>query len=356
MLPNLEKVTKMIEKLSIKPVYDTNWCDMPKNVKLLCIDSMELKPRLSMRCTAKAERSLVDSQKFAFYEAHFMGGPDNQILELHPEDGRKYSKMFGNPTEAFKLMKFIWKIGVFKNLYISLKGPAAKKEVKGYDGLFKAEKVNFDGSDNEIVATVLRKMKQGVESIMIEANEPKDFPFDQILEMSPVHNSRYWHVQNYEETDSLYKVAQIWIDKSSKIGSTFQVAIYNDGSFDKFLEHLDDRIVSKNEKRARIRTNKPDRHILLERGLDEVVGIDDFPQYFRLKVISARTKESEYDDGCKEWISKIDSECYEESDSEDFFSFERIANSHGFYHHYDDDKYFRDYGVIIEHRRDDDLN
>ncbi|CAO4372840.1 unnamed protein product [Caenorhabditis nigoni] len=62
---------------------------------------------------------------------------------------------------------------------------------------------------------------------------------------------------------------------------------------------------SKDYKRARIRTSNPDRHILLERGLDDVVEIDDDLQFFRLMVIFAEMKESEYDDNDHKWMRKM---------------------------------------------------
>ncbi|PIC32429.1 hypothetical protein B9Z55_012760 [Caenorhabditis nigoni] len=204
----------MAEKLSIDLVFDKNWCDIPASVKLKCIGKMEFKERLSLRCTAKAERSLVDSQKINFLKGVFWGDSDDGAVQ--------------------------------------------------------------------------------------------------------VQNASYWHVQNYDKTDSLYKVAQIWIDKSSKNGSIFQVSVDKiDSSFDEFLKHFTDRIVSKTKKRVRIRTNNPDSHILLERAVDKGIKAENL-QFFRLMVISSEMKESEYDDSCKEWVCKMDPEVYLEEWEHEF--------------------------------------
>ncbi|PIC52339.1 hypothetical protein B9Z55_002488 [Caenorhabditis nigoni] len=241
----------MTGKSSTDPIYDTNWPDMPPEIKLKCIRKLKFRDRLSLRCTAKAERSLVDSQKIDFT---------------------------------------------------------------------KARQIEFDVYNNANVVALLRKMKDGIESIKIDFHIEMEYSLDEILAVSHVQNVPYWHIKDYNETDSLRKVAQMWIDKNSEVGCTFQVSIEEkDGSFEVFLEHFTDRIVSKNEKRVRIHTNHPDRHILLERGLNDYVEDDDFPQFFRLLVIPTGMKESEYDENCKEWICKIDPEYYDDHDSESSF-------------------------------------
>ncbi|CAO4372983.1 unnamed protein product [Caenorhabditis nigoni] len=165
-------------------------------------------------------------------------------------------------------------------------------------------------------------MKDGVESIKLYSAEEIGDIFDEILSISQVQNANYWHFHNYDQTDSLYKVAQMWIDKNSKIGSTFQICVEIDGSFEIFLERFADRIVSKNDKRVCIRTNNPDCHILLERGLDESVEIDYIDQYFRLTVISAEMKECDYDDNCKEWIYKMNPDIYDYPFNDDFNAYD----------------------------------
>ncbi|PIC32482.1 hypothetical protein B9Z55_012796 [Caenorhabditis nigoni] len=163
---------------------------------------------------------------------------------------------------------------------------------------------------------VLRKVKNGVETIAMQFDIMISDKLAEILANSHVQNVPYWHIHKCNEVDILYRVAEMWVDTNSKSGSTFQLSAYENGSFEKFLEHFDDRIVSKSEKRVRIRTNNPDRHILLERGLDDIITINYYLQLFRLMMISAEMKESEYNDNCKEWISKMDTDIYEEFDSE----------------------------------------
>ncbi|CAO4373243.1 unnamed protein product [Caenorhabditis nigoni] len=299
----------LIEKTD--PFYDTNWCDMPAEIKLECIGKMKFKERLSLRCTAKTERSLVDSQKIEFDEGRFWGDDKMMSFEILSCNMFIFCKLPKDMNDAFELMKYIKKVGLFKHLYIALGGASTdyKQLIISDDGLFTAKKIEFLQCDIGIVEAVLRKMKTGVETIKINYGENISHELAGTLAIPHVQNVPYWHIHDYGEMDSLQKVAQMWIDKNSKIGSTFQVSVQDNGSFRDFLEHFDDFILSKNENRATIRTNNPD-HILLERGLDRFVETYYQPIYFRLKVISAEMKESEYDDDCQKWIRKFDREIY----------------------------------------------
>ncbi|CAO4372853.1 unnamed protein product [Caenorhabditis nigoni] len=318
-----QNLTEKTAKLSIDPIYDTNWCDMPDNIKLECIGKMELNERLSLRCTAKSERSLVDSQKIRFSKGSFRGRNLHTTISLYRDNGQKFYKLIKfDRNEAFKFMKYIWKIGVFETIKFSFDDAFIRhKEFRKYDGFFTTKTLKMKMNNFSSVVSILHKTKSGVESIVI--NREDDFslepPIDKILANTHIQNVPYWQIKYHNRTDSLHKIAQVWIDKNLNVGTTFQVDLYEEGSFDEFWKHLAGRMVSKNERRVRIRTNNPDRHILLERGIDETVGIDYNCQYFRLMVISAKMGESEYEEDCKEWICKMNPYMYDEYDSENSF-------------------------------------
>ncbi|PIC32675.1 hypothetical protein B9Z55_012913 [Caenorhabditis nigoni] len=335
MASDLENITGKAAKLSIEPIYDTNWSDMPDDIKLECIEQMELKEIMSLRCTAKAERSLVDSQKIKFTDGILCTNDECLVFILYHNKKSIVTKHSKDVTDGYESMKHIMKIGVFEKLIIAFTNPLANNvQFMTDEGLFTARNIEFNAWHSDKVIPVLRKMKNGVESIKINSTLSEEL--DQILALSHVQNVPYWHIQHYEQTDSLYMVAQMWIDTNSKIGSVFQVSVFGDGSFEEFLKHFDDRILSKSEKRVRIRTNNSDRHILMEFGT-----IQDFIyQYFRLMVISAEMEESEYDDNCKEWIFKMD---------QDVRYVNELLNIEG-YDEYDDSDEFDELG---NYRRND---
>ncbi|PIC35245.1 hypothetical protein B9Z55_014665 [Caenorhabditis nigoni] len=315
MSSDVKNITEKTAKSSIDPIYDTNWCDMPAEIKSVCIGKMKFKERLSLRCTAKAERSLVHIQKIEFDDGRFWGYNKKLLVKLYSDDKRDFLKEV-DKNYAFELLNYIKNVGVFKNLFFYVGNSFADyKQFTSDCGLFTAKKIEFELCNFEEVVAVLRKMENGVESIKMNYCRIVSDELAGILKISHVQNASYWHIKDYNKTDSLHMVAQMWTDENSKVGSNLQVSSLGDGSFGEFLEHFDDHIVSKSEKRVRIRTNNPDCHILLERGLDEIVQIDDSPQFFRLQVISAEMLESEYDDDCREWICKMNPYIYDSDDS-----------------------------------------
>ncbi|CAO4371932.1 unnamed protein product [Caenorhabditis nigoni] len=315
MAPKLKK----FKKSSKNPIYDTNWCDMPPEIKVKCIGKMEFKERLMLRCTAKAERSLVDSQKIEFQNGEFWADDEDIVFKLY-RGKNNFLKSPKNISIAVGFLKYIKKVGVFENLKLSFGDLFTDNEqFNADDGLFAARNVEIEQCDmDDVVPSVLRKLEDGVESIKINVDRKVFRQFDEILAISNVQIAPYWHLKRYDESDSLPKVAQMWIETNAKVGFTFQASVNKEGSFDAFLDRFTDSVVSKSERRVRIRTNNPDRHILLERGLDDTVEINDFPEFFRLQVISSKMKKSEYDNNCKDWISIIEPRVYEIHSSDEY--------------------------------------
>ncbi|PIC32418.1 hypothetical protein B9Z55_012751 [Caenorhabditis nigoni] len=314
MTSDIENLTEKTVNLSTDPIYKTNWCDMPEELKRECIGKMGFDERMLLRLTAKAERSLANSQSLMFHDGSFYIIGNHHYIDLTVDNGndqreRKAKRNYKNPNDEFELMKYIWGVGVFENFLFFCDDPFFMEEVN-YTGKIKAKNVDLVNCENGLLPKILQKMSNGVEAIKLspDCNNLSEFPLDEILAIPQVQNSLYLQISNYDQADTLQKVAQVWINNNnSKIGFTFQLSTETHKLFNEFSKHFADRIVSESEKRVRIRTNNPDRHILLERGLDNVVTVDYHVQFFRLMVISAKMKESEYDDNCKEWISKMSS-------------------------------------------------
>ncbi|PIC32349.1 hypothetical protein B9Z55_012712 [Caenorhabditis nigoni] len=118
-----------------------------------------------------------------------------------------------------------------------------------------------------------------------------------------------------------HELETVWIDTNSIIGTTFQLSTEVYGLFHEFLSHFADRVVSISQIRVRIRTDNPDRHILLEIGFDGFVEFQHSFKFFRLMVISAEMKESEYDDNCEEWICRMAPHVYDVYDDYDDYDY-----------------------------------
>ncbi|PIC48973.1 hypothetical protein B9Z55_007749 [Caenorhabditis nigoni] len=246
-IKNLVEKTEKTAESSNDPIYETNWCDMPADIKLECIGKMELKERLSLRCTAKTEKSLVDSKKMHFIECTF----GKNYIGFSSKNEYFFAEKFEDQEAWLNLMQYILKFGVF-------------------------DKINFRRGVEELV------------NICFLGNFSQLIPAKNI-EIGP------------------FNMTTMWIDNDSKIGTTFQITSDKNYSFELIPTHFADRIVSQTEKRIRIRTNNPAKHILveLEHQSEEVVVVILVCRFYRLMVISADMKESEYDDNNEERMRKM---------------------------------------------------
>ncbi|CAO4367367.1 unnamed protein product [Caenorhabditis nigoni] len=270
---------------------------MPAEIKLELIGKMELNERLALRCTANAEKSLVDSQKMNFFKGKFFWNFFCVLkISLKSENGILYGKKFYDETKACNFMKYIWKIGNFENLKFDslcfLARQCATSDVK-----ISVKNIDFYRTRFQDMFFILENTDSGVESINIETFvEDVDFPMEKVLESPNIQNARFWQIKQIREPWLFTELAKIWIDKNSKIGTTFQTSFTldrtADGAINHFLNFFKNRTLSVSDKRVRIQTNNPATHILLEFSC----------LVFRLSVISAGMKESDYEENHEEWI------------------------------------------------------
>ncbi|CAP20799.2 Protein CBG24112 [Caenorhabditis briggsae] len=242
MASNIENLAEKTAKLSIDPIYETNWCDMPVEVKLECIERMDFKERLSLRCTAKAEKSLADSQKMDFSEALIFR---NYITVA--SNKTSLTKMFKDEKIWLSLMQYVLKIGVFDKISF-LVGNKLNNYIDDFltncTEMISAKNIDFGDIDMKTAIVILEKLKDGVESIGFNAHNRSWFSLDDVLLQSKVQNASYCQIKNLMFLGCVQKVAQMWIDKDSKIGTTFQVSvvIVINGPFGSFATDLADRI------------------------------------------------------------------------------------------------------------------
>ncbi|CAO4372847.1 unnamed protein product [Caenorhabditis nigoni] len=233
MTSDIENLTAKTDNLSINPVYHTNWCDMPVEIKSECIEKMDLNERLSLRCTAKAERSLVDSQKieFSWGDIDIEISNKNHYVVLTSENQNLYPKKFEDPRQAFEFLNYILKIANFDNFHFSSNDPADKEDLKKYTGKISAKNIELYCFDNDMIVAVLQKVKNGVESITIDGDGIST-PLDEILAISQVQNAKYWHIVDYKETDLIVeKVSKLIISgrktvKESEFGPKTQIVTF----------------------------------------------------------------------------------------------------------------------------------
>ncbi|PIC47617.1 hypothetical protein B9Z55_006911 [Caenorhabditis nigoni] len=270
---------------------------------------MKLKERLSLRCTAKAEKSLVDSKKMHFIKCTF----HRNWIEFISKNEYFFAKKFEDQKAWLNLMQYILKFGVFDKIFFrdGVEELVNTCFLGNFSQLIPAKNIEIGPFNLATVINILQKFKDDAESISLDSCRQEEF-LDAILQHSHVQNANYCQIKSLAETDDIQKIAQMWIDNDSKIGTTFHITSVSNYSFYLLPTHFADRIVSQTEKRIRIRTNNPDKHILLEQ---EHQGVFLFLvlvcRFHRLMVISADVKESEYDENNEERMRKMEPEWFD---------------------------------------------
>ncbi|CAL2030970.1 unnamed protein product [Caenorhabditis brenneri] len=326
---DVKNLTEKTDNLSIGDSnYSTNWNNLSGKLKLQCIEKMELKERLLLRCTSKTERMLVDSNKIQANYAEFFIFPEQSTVSI---------KHKNKPTERLALPRG-------KNYKFIVPLIESLLQLVSFDQLVirSSEKIDFTDelsggqlhvkcfwhescSEKDLMYWLNALKSSELETIKFDADLNENFPFDKLLKVPNVINCPLWQVTGIYSSDSCSKVAQIWIDKDAEINKTFLVQVLKDGTMDDFKKTFSDRIVCNSENLIRIRTDNPAKQIALELGIDEGEDYDDIDalQFIRMMVIPSELQEEEYDWNTNKWMNLLDPErdvSYWDSDSDAYDS------------------------------------
>ncbi|CAO4385967.1 unnamed protein product [Caenorhabditis nigoni] len=348
MNPNLMKLLKKTENLSIDPVYDTNWCDVPNEIKVRCLEKFKFRERLNMRATSKLSKYQIDSLKYKFSLALFTQKFDGFYKLFSILLGSNRKDMLSNLKETTEWMKYIWKIGVFDRLIFNFdKFDANVNLTSGVDELIDARAVYFAQSNPAFIIAMLKNLKP-IDSFHLNANNNPHFPLDNILGELQVQQTRFIEIFNLSAPHGLQKVAQMWIDKDSKVGNLFHCSSGLDNSLTSFLNWFNDSIIYHTGRTVRIQIPGSSKNILLDfYETNELLGA--FRMVYRMEIVMNYYNDSEeisYD--CLETFllkfrhQDADAREYYESDEEEDGDFEYNEFGH------------RDYGDAKETEQDGD--
>ncbi|PIC48943.1 hypothetical protein B9Z55_007728 [Caenorhabditis nigoni] len=293
---------------SMKKPY--SWSDLPSEMKLEVIDKMGVLDRYLFRCTSKADRSLVDSQKIDIDKIEinvtswktliwYSGDIDSDIHGFRRNDEIIIPETF---------MKFLLKITKVKEFHLDFgRMICLGEDHPPFPGPYKIQSCPVD----DTIDFCLSNLSNGCKMITLDADNVWGFPEVETLLAHPsIQTAKLWQIKNRDgESDCVVPVVQMFREKHFDIGTTFQVMFkHGSNSMDNVIEEFDFYIVSKTENVVRIKTEDYSKHILLERCLGE--GSDDGwevepPEYIRLQVIPRKLKESKYETDHTTWMKVL---------------------------------------------------
>ncbi|PIC51937.1 hypothetical protein B9Z55_002248 [Caenorhabditis nigoni] len=297
----------------------SHWNDLPPELKSACIKHLDFKTRFLLRSTSRAERALVDNQKFCLEHVQIKGllpypvnaliptGFDEQKLTIvpssHPETAiviriRNLTRFF---ETVLPLLVFILTRSVINEFSVELIRGNDWSTILGES--LQTTQLNvrsFHGVvlKNPEVTFFVTRLGPITKSIYLDGNTSNKFPIEDLMNNDIVTNARMLRIRDLTCKDAVWKLAEKWIENDSEIGTTFQVTSVHGHSIPHFVQKFRDRIIFENHDEVRITTNNPSKHILLKLARRWRVS-----RPLTCVVISSYMKKEEYE-SFGHWVSK----------------------------------------------------
>ncbi|PIC54058.1 hypothetical protein B9Z55_003474 [Caenorhabditis nigoni] len=314
---NIDKLCEEFQRLSIGP----NWCDMPAEIKFECIKRLKLKERLLLRSTARAERRLVDDAP-KLEIPHFscsIGQAQSQISYVsgNSEIEEKFHFPYSQ-NQPIPLLKRLLKSAKFQNFHIS--SDSQIWVTRGFPKNFQLEieKIRIEECClADLIYWMSNLSPESIREIRLDGgfNDDGALEIEDILHVSNVTNCKFLQISNYYDTDSIKAIAQTWIKNDAKIGSIFQVQARDYGTISAFVRQFAERIVLRSQKTMIMRTDNPEKRILVEMGHEETIRPTSFfareemkyTEFIRITVIGSEMPIiAEKWENTVEWMSDLD--------------------------------------------------
>uniref|UniRef100_A0A1I7TGQ4 F-box domain-containing protein n=1 Tax=Caenorhabditis tropicalis TaxID=1561998 RepID=A0A1I7TGQ4_9PELO len=336
----LDNIVEKTENLKIEEPKFEKWNELPPEMKLECMKTLDFTTRWSLYNTSHTERALVDSQKVKTYKMILQN--EHSHMRSHallftprardPQTGRYYSP---------KYSRFVLEHAVFESLEFS----RITKDLSDFlpsDRVISVKNLKINCDHEEDALYLLERVNDQLDSLVINVGEES---LEKILSIPQVANTLSVQLSGISSPQAASELAQIWIDENKDIGKEFKCFTRyskNFEGFTTFAEKFSNSITSKTDRFIRIRTNNEEKHILLQLGTSTFGILDGTEEFLRMSVISSQQSEI---DTSEEWVhimaETTDNEA--SSDEDDFYDYYDDHDYGGYYDPYSDEEYYHGY-------------
>ncbi|EFO96340.1 hypothetical protein CRE_14493 [Caenorhabditis remanei] len=251
-----------------------NWNFLPNEIKLLCINRLDFKSRLSLGATAHNERSLVNNASERIYINSFSirDRSDSRDLEIRfRERGNpEQIKIFREDQIVLKAIPLLSYL--FNNGYIHSFGLYLNKNqesiriltrltgespfyIRGVRGQLHLEHFPF----------FARCAANSMKGMTLRYEKLEMFPVDRFLALPAVNSIEFWRIDVSFSRDLGVAIIRKWIEKDVKIGSTHKISSCGGKPMDDFIaEFGQELILDRTDTILRIKTRNPSKHLILK--------------------------------------------------------------------------------------------
>lgn len=279
-----EELMKIALNFPKKPK-EFNWNDLSEQLKAHVINKMDFKTRLRFRKTARAERTLVDSQLIHFNYIQLTGNSQKindyctefsfRTSENSQEFIFKFRKISEFIRKILPLLVYILENGVvdmflthFALEFIDILTEKITK-LHGFPKL-RIKTLDYLVSRKAMFWFLRKCDEKYLEYIETGPQDFQQFRIDRFLTFPIVYNVRKLEIHNAHRPTILIEILEKWLEIDAKIGTT--VILHAPGNLDEFIEKFENRIEFQSPKGDMwLSMNYPEKQIYVK-----VDNLDDF--------------------------------------------------------------------------------
>lgn len=243
------------------------WNELTPELKLECIKSMDFLQRLRFRASSKAGKATIEMQRFNVKQLSISDISYGVILELNVNDEEKFKIIAENDemkhNQIVPLLVYVLKCGNIDEL-ISHESEGLSEEIINKIrevGPFQIKKVDINDPNIAQNAVYLERCTpETLKSADLGGIDPENIR--SVLEMESLSKIEALDIGDCREVTT--EIAEYWIEKDEEIGRKMKVKASPTSNFTYFGNSFQDRIVSREERLVRIRTDNSQKHILLK--------------------------------------------------------------------------------------------
>ncbi|CAI2354649.1 unnamed protein product [Caenorhabditis sp. 36 PRJEB53466] len=298
-----------------------NWCDLPPELKLVCIQHMNYRTRCLLRATARLEMSLVEKLPFNFHAAHFhhsfLSSQHSNYISMVVDAAGEKIDINTNPFKATGLdiqyeqsvaaIRLMMRLCSFKLLrifsYEDFADVTFLLAELSKSAPFHVRNVVLECAQHELAAFFLKNCKKELNIVELYFQRSPKVTTGGFIKLLESVNAR--HVQmtpalHSENVISLIWMIERWIEMDAPIGRRFLLNIRNE-SFENLLMSFAERFYEQIEYQ-----NYHEVRLYLDEDEEKAILVAAYPESRTISclVIPSTLDEDDYEtsDG---WIDDL---------------------------------------------------
>lgn len=226
------------------------WDCMPNEMKQKFMEHLDIKNRMNFRLVSKNDKEMIDSRKFVPEESVALFGYQ-YFRTVHLIYDGKYKK-FNVPLDCDKLsasLEYLMSHAKFKKLNVD--------DERGIVQMFRSqihvEELEIKCRTPELLHQWLEKLDGSTKILNLDFD---DFPIEEFFENEKFTDVHVLETCPISTTDSVHRLAQMWIRKNAEIGRKFKAEITVEGWLEEFSQVFADRLVDQREHKVTIKIDE----------------------------------------------------------------------------------------------------